>query len=167
MAHHMRQSAFPGRLDRRFTPWTERHGHRRCAQICALIAVFFLALGAGARAQDAPPAGRGAQLERLAYILGQVHHLRGRCARGEAEVWRARMQRLSELERMGEKARKALIETFNSGFYAARTQHPECDERAGAAAIALATEGRQLAAMLAPARVQTSQQGKPLDADDR
>ncbi|MEL7027867.1 MAG: TIGR02301 family protein [Pseudomonadota bacterium] len=117
--------------------------------------------------EPAAPAGRGEQLTRLADILGRVHHLRGHCARGESEIWRNRMQRLVELERMGGKARKALIDTFNAAFYDSRARFPDCSPSARAEAVALASEGRRLAAMLAPAWPKASQRGNSLDLVER
>jgi uncharacterized protein (TIGR02301 family) len=123
-----------------------------------LVAFAVLALAAPVAAQEAPAQPRGRSpaaretLVDLAYVLGQAHALRTLCEGEGEQYWRARMARLSELERPDEAFREQLFESFNTGFVTAQAAHPRCDRTARAEAVNVAARGRDLARVLASAR---------------
>ena len=100
-------------------------------------------IAAPSLAQDRDPAGRQALLD-LAYVLGEAHALKQACE-PNSQYWRARMQRLVDLEKPDRDFHVRLADRFNTGFTVRETQFPECSPAARAAAAAAARRGRTLA----------------------
>jgi len=101
-------------------------------------------------AQDRDPAGRQALLD-LAYVLGEAHALKQACE-PNSQYWRARMERLIELEKPDQDFHKRLADRFNTGFTVREAQFPACNAAARAEAAAAARRGRALAQGLARIR---------------
>lgn len=104
-------------------------------------------------AQEIDYVQRAADLESLARIFGELHHIRRSCEPNrEAEVWRNRMRKLVELEQPQQALRDKMVAAFNAGFRAAEQRFPYCDRAARDHAAALAVDGdavtRRLAAPL-------------------
>ncbi len=118
--------------------------HRGPGLIAVLAAVCLTA--APALAQERAPAERQLLLD-LAGVLGEAHALRQAC-HPDDPMWRARMQRMIEVEAAGEALEADLTARFNSGFAAARAAHPACDAAARAAEALAAERGRSLAERL-------------------
>jgi uncharacterized protein (TIGR02301 family) len=112
----------------------------------ALTAGLILA-AAAANAAAQPP--RAEMVFDLAYATGQSHALRQLCNGADDQYWRARMERIIELEAKDEAGRAPLAVRFNDGFRAAREQYPRCTEASRAAEKAVAANGKALANLLA------------------
>jgi uncharacterized protein (TIGR02301 family) len=80
-------------------------------------------------------------------VLGEAHALRQACAPDD-QTWRARMQRMLELEAPDQAFANELAERFNVGFSAGHTRFPTCDPRVAAAEAKVAAEGKRLAQAL-------------------
>ncbi|MBB4065586.1 TIGR02301 family protein [Gellertiella hungarica] len=87
-------------------------------------------------------------LLRLAEIMGSLHYLRGLCNPDEKDQWRAKMQKLIDLE-AGKEAdrRQKLTAAFNRGYRSFAALHATCtgaaleaEERYRAEGATLATE---------------------------
>jgi uncharacterized protein (TIGR02301 family) len=111
-----------------------------------LAAALAATAAAPAIAQERSPASHKAMLD-LAYVLGEAHALRQACAPDDP-MWRARMQRMLEIEAPDEAFENQLAERFNQGFAASRAQFPKCDARVPAAEAKVAAEGRRLSETL-------------------
>lgn len=126
---------------------TRRRNHRNLG----VILVFATALAsAPSAAQDRDPASRQALLD-LAYVLGEAHALKQACDK-ESQYWRARMQRLVELEKPDMAFNVRLADRFNTGFTVRETQFPDCNAAARAEAVAAARRGRALSQRLSRIR---------------
>ena len=114
----------------------------------ALIAALALACPAIAQTgvQTRAPADRQHLLD-LAETLGEAHALRQVCQPDDS-MWRARMQRLIEVEAPDDTLEAALSERFNAGFSTARGAHSRCDATSRAAETRVAARGRTLADQL-------------------
>lgn len=88
------------------------------------------------------------QLTRLSEILGQLHYLRGTCARGEHQLWRDNMMELIRLENPPSTRKNEMVANFNQSFEKARKRFPDCGRDAGDEAVVLAREGAGLSATL-------------------
>ena len=76
------------------------------------------ALAAGPAGPERAPVERQALVD-LAYVLGEAHALRQACSGTTDQTWRARMNRLIELEKPEEGLQRRLVDAFNAGFLAA------------------------------------------------
>ncbi len=115
------------------------------------IAALTLALLAGSAA--AAPAPRTPEQQQvlvdLAYSLGQAHALHRICAGPADNTWRARMERMLEVEAPGEAQKTRLTDSFNAGFGSRPAQAKDC-KVAAAAESAIARRGAALSRRLAP-----------------
>jgi uncharacterized protein (TIGR02301 family) len=110
----------------------------------SLIAPLVLAAAIAGRDPEARQA-----LVDLAYVLGEAHALRQVCSGPTDQTWRARMNRLIELEKPDDGLNRRLVDAFNGGFMTRQAEHKVCDEAAQAAERVTAERGRRLAARLA------------------
>lgn len=108
-----------------------------------ILTVAAALIAAPSAAQDRDPAGRQKLLD-LAYTLGEAHALKRACD-PESQYWRARMQRLIDLEKPDLAFETRLANRFNTGFSVREAQFPECNAAAKAEAAAAARRGRALA----------------------
>ena len=122
-----------------------------------ILAVLFASLAAGlisvAAAQDLETyQQRQRDLNALATLFGEMHHLRRTCEpQFEADVWRERMQKLLELEEPQDAEREALVQGFNQGYRDAQRRYPSCDRRARDYAASRAAKGDVIVARLTQA----------------
>ncbi|MAW80633.1 MAG: TIGR02301 family protein [Parvularcula sp.] len=116
------------------------------------LALAALTLGgiSAATAQDLETyRQRQADLETLAGLFGELHHLRRTCdPRFEADTWRDRMKKLIELEEPQETEQQALVQAFNTGYRDAQRRYPRCDRRARDYAASRAAQGEPVIARL-------------------
>jgi uncharacterized protein (TIGR02301 family) len=110
------------------------------------LALICAALPARAASMDRPMENG---LERLAEILGSVHHLREVCGANEGALWRNKMIDMMNVAALDAEHRQRMISHFNEGYYQAQTAFPGCSGRAAARANALFDEAHRLAARLA------------------
>lgn len=110
----------------------------------ALLAVLAPAAGG---AQDRGPVERQKLLD-LAFAIGESHALRQLCQGAGDQYWRARMMRLTEVEKADHAFDAQLRDRFNTGFAAGQGQFPQCDEASREAEQAAARRGQALAASL-------------------
>lgn len=96
------------------------------------------------------PADRQALVD-LAYVLGEAHALRQVCSGLSDQTWRARMNRMMELETPEEALKRRLVDAFNAGFTTRQAEHPACDPKVAEAERATAQRGQALAERLAEA----------------
>ena len=97
-----------------------------------------------------PPVVRQ-QLADLAYVLGEAHALAGVCGRPGDLRWRARMNRLLDLEGREPAFRSRLADSFNAGFVARQAEFRTCTAQSRAAEHSVAAKGAALARDLAAA----------------
>ena len=94
--------------------------------ISAGFAALALAGFSAAGAQDLETyQQRQRDLEALAGLFGELHHLRRTCdPQFEADTWRDRMKTLIELEEPQDAEREALVQEFNKGYRNAQRAYP-------------------------------------------
>lgn len=97
-----------------------------------------------------PPAVRQ-KLTDLAYVLGEAHALAGTCGRTGDLRWRARMNRLLDLEAREPAFRSRLADSFNAGFVVRQAEFRTCSAQSRDAERAVAIKGAALARHLAAA----------------
>jgi uncharacterized protein (TIGR02301 family) len=99
------------------------------------------------RAEDspAPPAPYQSDLERLAEILGALHHLRSICGANEGQTWRNEMQALIEAETPTGERRNRLVASFNRGYRAFQQSYRTCTRAADLAIRRYLDEGARIA----------------------
>ena len=97
-----------------------------------------------------PPVVRQ-KLADLAYVLGEAHALAGACGRTGDLRWRARMNRLLDLEARAPAFRARLADNFNAGFVARQAEFRTCTAQSRDAERAVAAKGAALARELAAA----------------
>jgi len=118
----------------------------------ALLALSILAGGlivsGAALAQDRSPAERQTLLG-LAFTLGESHALRQACEGAGDQYWRARMMRLTDVEKADQAFDAQLRDRFNTGFAAGQGRFPVCDEASRQAERQSAVKGRALAGRMA------------------
>jgi uncharacterized protein (TIGR02301 family) len=85
----------------------------------------------------------------LAYVLGEAHALRQVCFGTSDQTWRARMNRMMELEAPDPGLNRRLVDAFNAGFMTRQAERTACDEAALEAERATARKGRALSEKLA------------------
>lgn len=118
--------------------------------ISAVFAALAFAGFSAAAAQDLETyRQRQADLETLAGLFGELHHLRRTCdPRFEANTWRERMKKLIELEEPQDAEQQALVQAFNTGYRDAQRRYPRCDRRARDYAASRAAQGEPVIARL-------------------
>ncbi|HXW29778.1 MAG TPA: TIGR02301 family protein, partial [Xanthobacteraceae bacterium] len=79
-----------------------------------------------AEENPAPPAPYQGELERLAEILGALHHLRSICGANEGQTWRNEMQALIEAETPNGERRNQLVASFNRGYRGFQQSYHTC-----------------------------------------
>jgi uncharacterized protein (TIGR02301 family) len=114
--------------------------------LAGALVLASIACPLAATAQQRGPAEHKQMLD-LAYVLGQAHALRQACAPDD-QMWRARMQRMIEVEAPEEAFEAQLATRFNDGFVAEHARFPKCDAGAAAAEAKVAEQGRKLALTL-------------------
>ncbi len=130
--------------------------------ITAGFAALALAGFSAAGAQDLETyQQRQRDLEALAGLFGELHHLRRTCdPQFEADTWRDRMKTLIDLEEPQDAEREALVQEFNKGYRGAQRAYPRCDRRARDYAAARASQGEAVVARLsAPLHQQEEEDG--------
>jgi uncharacterized protein (TIGR02301 family) len=117
------------------------------ALIGAALALALICAALPARAgSSGGPMENG--LERLAEILGAVHHLREVCGANEGALWRNKMIDMMNTAALGAEQRQAMIAHFNDAYYQARAAFPDCSTKAAAKANSLFDEAQRLAGRL-------------------
>jgi uncharacterized protein (TIGR02301 family) len=112
------------------------------------IALLMLAAPAAvSRAEEspAPPAPYQGELERLAEILGALHHLRSICGANEGQTWRNEMQALIEAETPTGDRRNRLVASFNRGYRGFQQSYHTCTRAADLAIRRYLDEGARIA----------------------
>lgn len=99
------------------------------------------------RAEDspAPSAPYQGDLERLAEILGALHHLRSICGANEGQTWRNEMQALIEAETPNGERRNRLVASFNRGYREFQQSYRTCTPAADLAIRRYLDEGARIA----------------------
>jgi uncharacterized protein (TIGR02301 family) len=102
---------------------------------------------AASRAEEspAPAAPYQSELERLAEILGALHHLRGICGANEGQTWRNEMQALIEAETPNGERRNRLVASFNRGYRGFQQSYRTCTRAADLAIRRYLDEGARIA----------------------
>lgn len=88
-------------------------------------------------------------LNRLAEILGALHHLRGICGADEGDLWRQKMQALLNTEAQTDARRARLTDSFNRGYRGYRNAYKICDEVAVFIIDGFVKEGAEIASRIA------------------
>jgi uncharacterized protein (TIGR02301 family) len=103
--------------------------------------------GAASRAEEgpAPAAPYQSDLERLAEILGALHHLRSICGANEGEAWRNEMQALIAAETPNGERRNRLVASFNRGYRGFQQSYRTCTPAADLAIRRYLDEGARIA----------------------
>jgi uncharacterized protein (TIGR02301 family) len=114
----------------------------------ALIALAILAPTSAALAQDRGPVERQNLLD-LAFTLGESHALRQVCEGTGDQFWRARMVRLTDVEKADQAFDAQLRDKFNTGFASRQGEFPDCDDASRRAEQQTARKGQALAGKLA------------------
>jgi len=65
-------------------------------------------------------------LQRLAEILGALHHLRNICGANEGQTWRNEMQSIIDAEAQGGERRARMIASFNRGYRGYQQTYRTC-----------------------------------------
>lgn len=102
---------------------------------------------AASRAEEgpAPPAPYQSDLERLAEILGALHHLRSICGANEGQTWRNEMQALIDAETPSGERRNRLVASFNRGYRGFQQSYRTCTPAADLAIRRYLDEGARIA----------------------
>lgn len=93
------------------------------------------------------------KLQRLAEILGAVHHLRDVCGAKEGQMWRDQMIKLLNAESPSPSKRARLVKSFNQGFRGYKRTYRRCNPAASLAINRFISEGAQLAQSMARERL--------------
>ena len=88
------------------------------------------------------------RLQRLAEVLGSLHHLRPLCGSNEGTKWRDRMAGILEAENPSAERRARIIARFNRGYGTFARSYRTCTPSALRAADRYAREGVQLSAQI-------------------
>jgi uncharacterized protein (TIGR02301 family) len=109
----------------------------------ALVAAAVLA-GAPAHAIEGGPAPFDSDLQRLAEILGALHHLRNICGANEGPRWRNEMQALIEAESLTGERRSRMVLSFNRGYRGFQQTYRTCTPAADIAIRRYLDEGAKI-----------------------
>jgi uncharacterized protein (TIGR02301 family) len=148
-----RSRAWPNRR-----PVDDRHKSARLAGFLAqahisanhmkrlTVTVLILTLlAAPARAVEGGPAPFDNDLQRLAEILGALHHLRAICGSNEGAKWRGEMQALIDAEAPSGERRQKIVARFNSGYRGFQQTYRTCTPAADIAIRRFLDEGARIA----------------------
>ena len=116
--------------------------------LLVFIALLMLAAPAAvswAEENPVPPAPYQGELERLAEILGALHHLRSICGANEGQTWRNEMQALIEAETPTGDRRNRLVASFNRGYRGFQQSYHTCTRAADLAIRRYLDEGARIA----------------------
>jgi uncharacterized protein (TIGR02301 family) len=94
-------------------------------RVLLLATIALTSAGAPARAEVAA-APFDSSLQRLAEILGALHHLRGICGANEGAKWRNEMQSLIDAEAPQGDRRARMIASFNRGYRGYQQTYRTC-----------------------------------------
>ena len=109
-----------------------------------IVAAVTLALTGGlARAQGAAPFD--GSLQRLAEILGALHHLRALCGANEGQKWRNEMQAIIDAEAPSGERRARIIANFNRGYRDFQQSYRTCTPAANLVIRRYLEEGSKIA----------------------
>ena len=109
--------------------------------------ILWLVLAAGspfAQAAEGGPAPYDRDLQRLAEILGALHHLRAVCGANEGAKWRNEMQALIDAEAPSGERRDRLVASFNRGYRGFQQTHRTCTPAAAEAIRRYLAEGAKI-----------------------
>lgn len=108
-----------------------------------LIVLSCVALAAPAKAAEPRSPQEQTGILKLAEILGRSHALRQVCRGEEDGFWYDRMQKLIAVESPDDGFRRRLVEKFNEGFGAQKTETPACPADADSRWRDLSAQGAQ------------------------
>jgi uncharacterized protein (TIGR02301 family) len=111
----------------------------------ALLMLASPAAVSQAEESPAPQAPYQSELERLAEILGALHHLRSICGANEGQTWRNEMQALIEAETPNGERRNRLVASFNRGYRGFAQSYHTCTPAADLAIRRYLDEGARIA----------------------
>jgi uncharacterized protein (TIGR02301 family) len=99
----------------------------------------------GVAEENAAMAPYQGDLERLAEILGALHHLRSLCGSNEGQTWRNEMQALIDAEAPSGERRNRLVASFNRGYRGFQQSYRTCTPAADLAIRRYLDEGARIA----------------------
>jgi len=119
----------------------------RSTLLLFIVLLMLAAPAAVSRADEnpTPPAPYQGELERLAEILGALHHLRSICGANEGQTWRDEMQALIEAETPNGERRNRLVASFNRGYRGFQQSYRTCTRAADLAIRRYLDEGARIA----------------------
>jgi uncharacterized protein (TIGR02301 family) len=120
----------------------------RCRPGIVVLVAAVLALAvvdAPAQGQGAPAAPFDGSLQRLAEILGALHHLRAICGANEGQKWRNEMQSLIDAEAPSGDRRARMISNFNRGYRGFQQSYRTCTPAADLVIRRYLEEGSKIA----------------------
>jgi uncharacterized protein (TIGR02301 family) len=113
--------------------------------LAAWLMLAFPAAVSQAEESPGPQAPYQRELERLAEILGALHHLRSICGANEGQTWRNEMQALIEAETPSGDRRNRLVASFNRGYRGFQQSYHTCTPAADLAIRRYLDEGARIA----------------------
>ncbi len=113
--------------------------------LLTMVFLAFATANASAQTTEGGPAPFDGDLQRLAEILGALHHLRGVCGSNEGQKWRAEMQALLDAEAQSGERRNRLTVSFNRGFRGFQQTYRTCTPAADVAIRRYLEEGAKIA----------------------
>ena len=115
-------------------------------RLLLILTLFGLAtVSAPARAQTQTPAPFDTNLQRLAEVMGALHHLRGICGANEGLKWRNEVQALIEAEAPAGERRARMIASFNRGYRGFQQSYRTCTPAADLVIRRYLEEGSKIA----------------------
>jgi uncharacterized protein (TIGR02301 family) len=121
----------------------DRPDGNRVRQLIA-IASILACLALPARAAEGDPAPFDNDLERLAEILGALHHLRAVCGANEGQKWRNEMQALIDAETPSGERRRKIVARFNRSYRSFQETYRTCTPAADLAIRRYLDEGARI-----------------------
>ena len=110
-----------------------------------LLLSLLLAMAPLAARAAGPAAPYERDLQRLAEILGALHHLRTVCGANEGQAWRDDMQALIEAEAPSGERRDRLSASFNRGYRGFQQTYRTCTPAAHVIIRRYLEEGSRIA----------------------
>jgi uncharacterized protein (TIGR02301 family) len=95
-------------------------------RLLAVTAIALLLSAMPVRAAQDGSAALENDLQRLAEILGALHHLRAVCGANEGQKWRNEMQALVDSETPGSARRPKLVAAFNRSYRGFQQTYRAC-----------------------------------------
>ncbi len=109
-----------------------------------LASLMLAAAASSGRANEAAPAPFDGDLQRLAEILGALHHLRGICGAGDGQKWRNEMQALLDAEAPSGERKHRIVVSFNRGYRVFQQTYRTCTPAADLAIRRYLEEGSKI-----------------------